>query len=452
MNLLRQTGEILLKACKNYSLIPQSWKRFTKCLALFMRFPEIFYTGGCFQGGDDMMDYGMRYYKIINHEVTITGTDKEELFTINKADDHTTEITIQSPGKKHHAWDTFYHRIFDQDVTKAINLYGLNGNDEFIYSGNANNRIFIRTFGGDANDIFIDSLAHDHHIKKATIYDVPQDAPASKRAFHYHATNDTSVTNYKRRWFKYDWSMPLVFPSYNPDDGILIGAGFTYKKQQWHKTPFGWQQTLGATYAASTGAYTLSYSGKFKQVFGKWDLDVKARYNAPSYVVNFYGFGNDTKLFDKNKSFYRVRATGLFINPEVSRSWNDNIFSAGLIFNTIKVESTDNKFITQVIPGIDSSVFSTKNFGGANISYTLNTSNNNRYPTRGINYHIGSSYLVNLKDGKRNFVNLHSSLSFYFTPFKGVTLAHRTGAATNIGDYEFYQANIREPWSPNATG
>ena len=253
--------------------------------------------------------------------------------------------------------------------------------------------------------------------------------------------------------------MPLIFPSYNPDDGVLIGAAFTYKKQQWHKTPFGWQQTIGGTYAASTGAYTLFYKGKFKQVFGKWDLDLTANYHAPSYVVNFYGFGNDSKLSVKNKSFYRVRATSFFFNPEVSRSWKNNIFSAGLIFNTIKVEPADNKFISQVIPGIDSSIFRTKYFGGANISYTLNTSNNHKYPTRGISYHIGSSYLVNLKDGKKDFVNLQSSFTFYYTPFKGVTLAHRTGGSTNIGDYEFYQANtlggnenLRGYWRTRFTG
>jgi hypothetical protein len=408
---------------------------------------------------DNMPDFGMRYYRIINKEVMITGSDDEELFTINKADDHTTDITIQAFTKKHHTGDTLFHRIFNHDVTKAINLHGLDDNDEFIYEGKTNNRIFVRTFGGDGKDVFIDSLSHSHHMKKSSVYDVPADAPVSSKAFHYHATNDTSVTNYHRKWFKYDWWMPLIFPGYNPDDGVLIGAALTYKKQQWHKNPFGWQQTFGGTYAFSTGAYTLFYKGKFKQVFGQWDLDLTANYHAPSYVVNFYGFDNDSKLSVKEKPFYRVRATSFFFNPEVSRTWAINTFSGGLIFNTVKVETADNKFISQVISGIDSSVFHTKNFGGANISYTLNTSNNRKYPTRGINYHIGSSYLVNLKDGKRNFVNLQSSFTFYYTPFRGITLAHRTGAATNLGDYEFYQANtlggsenLRGYWRTRFTG
>ena len=405
---------------------------------------------------DNMPDYGMRYYKILNKEVTITGTDEDELFTIDKTDDHSTEITIQN-HKKHHSGDTIYHRIFNHDVTKRINLYGLDDKDEFIYGGNVNNGILVRTFGNDGKDRFIDSLDHNYH-KKPSIYDVREDAPAS-RAFHFHATSDTSVTNYKRKSFKYDWWKPLLFPGYNPDDGVLIGVGVTYKKQQWNKKPFAWQQTIGGTYAAATGAYTIFYKGKFKQLFGQWDLDLAAHYNAPSYVVNFYGFGNDSKLTVKNKSYYRVRATSFFFNPEISRSWEKNIFSAGLIFNTVRVEPTSGKFINQAIPGIDSSIFQTKTFGGANISYTANTSDNLKNPSRGINFHLGSTYLANLKDGKRNFVNLQSSFTFYYSPVKGVTLAHRTGGATIIGDYEFYQANtlggsenLRGYWRTRFTG
>ena len=154
-----------------------------------------------------------------------------------------------------------------------------------------------------------------------------------------------------------------------------------------------------------------------------------------------------------------MRATSFFFNPEISRSWINNTFSAGLIFNSVKVKNAGDKFIGQVIPGVDSSVFNTKNFGGVNLSLALKTLDNLKYPTSGINFYAASSYLANLKNGKRNFVNLQSSFSFYVTPFKGFTIAHRTGAATNIGDYEFYQANtlgnsenLRGFWRTRFTG
>jgi hypothetical protein len=405
---------------------------------------------------DHMLTYGMEYYKIINKVVRITGTDKAEVFTIDKTGDNTTEITVQALNKKDAPGDILYHRIFSQDVTKEITLYGLHGNDQFIYSGKANNSILIRTLGGDGNDKF--SLAPDHNIAKPIVYDAPADAPSSGN-FRYHATTDTSVTKHNRKWFNYDWWMPLLFPAYNPDDGVLIGAGVTYKKQKWNKTPFGWQQTIGGQYAFATGAYALFYKGEFKQTFGKWDLILNADYKAPTYVINFYGFGNDTKLDTKEKSFYRVRAASFLFNPDVSHTWKNNAFSTGLIFNTVKVRTTENKFINHPIPGIDSSVYQTKYFGGADISYDLNTADNRKNPAKGIHYYAGASWMANLKDGKKNFLNLQSSFTFYFTPFDGLTLAHRTGGSTNVGEYEFYQANtlggsenLRGYWRTRFTG
>jgi hypothetical protein len=360
---------------------------------------------------DDMLRYGMKYYKILTRSVSIKGTNEKEIFTIQKPDRRTTEITVQSVNKQQQPSDTIYHRIFNKQSTKELFLYGMDGNDAFNYTGNKKNKIKLRAFP------------------------------------------DTNTVKYNPKAFKYDWYMPLIIPGYNPDDGILIGAGFTYKKQLWGKKPFGWQQTIGGSYAAATGAYNVFYKGLFKQVFGRWD------YKAPSFVVNFYGYGNDTKLGNNDKNFYRTRATSFLFNPAASRTWRNNEFNAGLIYNSVKVEVPDNKFINQPIPGIDSSIFQTKYFTGANAAYTFNNADNPKNPTRGIRIHGSASYIRNLKEGNRDFAHLTSNFSFYYSPFKNIILAHRTGAATNIGDYEFYQANtlggqenLRGYWRTRFTG
>lgn len=409
------------------------------------------------QRRDNMMDYGMKYYRIINKQVAITGSDKKELFTINKIDHSTTEVTVQALSKKEAAGDTIFHRVFTRG-TKIINLYGMDGDDQFVYTGKAKNKILVRTFGNEGSDVFSDSL-DEQRSKKIRVYDMPADKPAASNAFRYRAITDTSITNYHKKWYKYDWWMPLIYPSYNPDDGVFIGAGYTYRRQGWNKDPYKWQQTIGGTYAASTGAFSLYYKGLFKQVFGQWDVDIAANYKAPTYVINFYGFGNETELLTKKKKFYRIRATSFLLNPAISRTWQHNTFRAGPVFNTIKVQAAENKFFTPDIPGIDSSVLRAKNFGGASAAYTLNTANDIKYPTRGINYYATASYLWNLKENKRSFANLETNFTFYFTPVKRITLAHRSGVSTNIGEYEFYQANtlggnenLRGYWRSRFTG
>jgi hypothetical protein len=411
------------------------------------------------QRRDNMLIFGLRYYKILNKEVTVTGSDEQELFTINKIEDGVTEIIVQDLDKENQPADIIYHRLFDHSVTKEINLYGLAGNDQFVFTGKSRNNIFIRVIGGDGKDSFSNSTKAINGGKKSNIYDSPSEKPTAWKSFRYRSTTDTSLTNYNRKLFNYDWWCPLIIPGYNPDDGFVIGAGVIYRKRQWNKTPYGWEQIIGANYAAATGAYNIFYRGKFRHALGKWDLDLTANYKAPGYVVNFYGLGNDTKLISSDKDFFRVRATSLFFNPAVSHSWKKNFVKTGLVFNSVKVQSNENKFVNQGSSSIDSSVFSTKYFAGADLSYVFNTTNNLKYPTKGIIYQAGTSYWINLEEGKRNFVNLQSNFTFYYSPFERITIAHRTGAATNIGDYEFYQANtiggnenLRGYWRTRFTG
>jgi hypothetical protein len=407
------------------------------------------------QRRDDMLRFGMRYYKILTKKVTVTGSNQKELFTINRLDANTTEITIQSGS----TGDTIYHRIFMEKDTKEINLYGLGGEDQFIYTGISKNKILVRALGGDGEDIYTDTALTSHSGKKPVIYDIAENKPTTPGSLRYKSTTDTSFTNFHRKSYKYDWWIPIILPGYNPDDGLIIGAGLLYRKQQWNKTPYGWQQTIIGNYATSTGAYNFSYKGIFKSLPGKWDVEVAANYNAPAYVLNFYGFGNESKLSTNQKSFYRVRARGLFLNPSLSRSWKNNKINAGLIYSDNKVESSEGKFINQPIPLIDSSIFRTKYFAGANLSYTFSLLNEKKYPALGLTYNAAVSYLRNIKEGKRDFLNLQSNVTVYYSPFKHITFVHRTGASTNIGDYEFFQANtlggsenLRGYWRTRYTG
>jgi hypothetical protein len=411
------------------------------------------------QRRDNMLKYGLRYYKILNKEVTITGTDDPEDFIINKIDRNNTEITIRAKNKENAEGEIIFHRIFHHAVTKEITLYGLGSRDNFIYKGTSKNKILDRVLGGEGDDLYQDSVVTKTHGKISRVYDSPSKMPAISKAFLYKPTVDTSITNYNRMGFKYDYCLPLLIPGYNPDDGFMIGAGILYKKRQWQKKPFGWQQTILGNYATATGGFSLFYNGIFKKAVGKWDVDITAKYNAPSFVLNFYGFGNDTKLLVDDKTFYRVSTSGFYINPALSRSWKSNTLKAGLIFNTVKVEKKDNKFISQPMPFIDSSVFKNKYFAGASFSWVLNTSKRPMYPTKGINLSVNTNYLVNLEEGKRDFVNLQSSFTFYYSPFKRITLGHRLGGSANIGGFEFYQANtlgghenLRGYWRSRFTG
>lgn len=393
------------------------------------------------QRRDNMDNYGKRYYRKLSKEVTVVGSDKKERFTINRIDNRTTQVTVQRLSTKEAYLDTIYNRVFNRRYTHLVHLYGLDGDDEFIYKGRAANRIRLRSFGNDGDDRYTDSLNDGHDARRSRIYDTPKDKTEETGSMRYRSTKDTSVTNFHRRAFKYDYWMPNILPSYNPDDHFLITGSFTYRKQRFNKHPFGWEQRLGATYAPSTGAYGLFYQGLFKKAVGQWDLTMNASYQAPTYVINFYGFGNGTELHPKEKSYYRIRASSVQFAPGVTRTWNKSILAGSILFNTFEVQRTADKFANTVEAGLDDSIHDTRYFGGLGASYVYDNTDNDKSPTRGVKLQTSARYLMNLEQHDRDFVNLQGAFSFFVPLGDKLVFAHRTGAATNIGQYEFYQAN-----------
>lgn len=408
---------------------------------------------------DSMYSYGMKYYDVLNKKVTVTGSDKNDVFTITNFDKHALSVLVVAASHRQNP-DTLFYRLFLYPQTKEINVMGLGGNDQFIFKGQSGSNFTLRIIDGSGKNQYHDlKTSSKSRYKQPQVYDSCMNTGFHPVAFRYIPTKDTSLLNYNRESFKYDWWMPMFTPAYNPDDGLLTGASFTYKKQLWGKSPYAWEQSIGANYAAATGAYNLFYKGTFTHALGKWDFDLVANYKAPGYVLNFYGYGNNTKLQVKDKSFYRVRAKSLLFNPGVSRILAKNTFKAGLLFNTVQVESSGNKFITQPGSAIDSSVFRNKYFGGVTVSWDLNTADNIKYPSRGINIHAGAIYLDNLLEDNRSQFNVQTSFTIYFSPVNKLIIAHRTGITTNTGNYEFFQAseiggndNLRGYWRTRFSG
>ncbi|MES1222049.1 MAG: hypothetical protein ABUT20_41520, partial [Bacteroidota bacterium] len=259
------------------------------------------------QRRNNLDKFGIRYYSILAKRVTITGSEDDEIFVINKEGKDKISVT----GFRE-ADDTIYHRVFNRKGTKEINIYGLGGNDQFVANGNAKNKFIIRMIGGDGDNKY--SSDKSSKGKSYKVYDSLKLQDISRKAFRVNKHWDT-LYNYNRASVKYDWYLPLVIPGYNQDDELSVGFGLLYKKQKWGKTPFGWQQQLLVNYATGTGAIGFGYKGLFKQAFGKWDLDLNAYYKGPRYTFNYYGYGNETELNDNDRSYFRVKANDLYTSP-----------------------------------------------------------------------------------------------------------------------------------------
>jgi hypothetical protein len=383
------------------------------------------------QRKDNLSQYGMKYYRKLNKYVSVVGSAKDEHFNIVFLED---AMSVTGMNEKN---DTFYYRVFYPDQTKEVNIYGLESKDDFTFSGNARNKFKVRIIGGEETDKYINERMAAG--KKIRIYDVQDSIDVSEKKYRINRSEDT-LYQYKRDRTKYDWFMPFIIPGYNPDDGVYFGVGFMYKKQKWGKTPFGWEQSFKVEATTATGFIGFAYKGLFKHVFGKWDLDLLAIYRGPKFVFNYYGTGNETELLVKEKSFYRTGLKALSLSPGISRETNHMYVRFALEYDEVRVLKTPGKFISTDLAKVDPSVFTRNHFGGVTGIWNFSSADIKKNPTKGLAFEAGFNYRDNL-DKTSSYLNLRGSFAFYQSLGRSLVFAHRTGAATNFGEYDFYFAN-----------
>lgn len=403
--------------------------------------PAIYALSGKEIGGklkrrrNDLLKYARAYYSFLAAETDITGTRKPEIFTVKRIDNDSTLVTVSSDSK------LIYQRVFLRGETKEIRLYGLDGNDRFEIEGETGRGILVRVIGGEGEDTVMDRSFVGAGGHKTKVYDQPNTVLQAGKETRIFISNDSLKNVYQPRANRYDWFGPKFSPGYNPDDGIYIGGGFTFKKQRFGKTPYGYLHSVWGNYAIATGAWNFWYKGIFREAVGKWDLHLDATINAPNYVRNFYGLGNETIKTKEDWSYYRVRTNQIILTPSIYREFaGKHAVEFGVSGQSMKVERTANRFITDSHDNDDDDLFDRKYYANGFAAYSFSTLDNTLYPRKGFRVVTRGDYTMSPDEGK-GFAKLLLETSGFLSA-GSLTLALRGGVATNLDDdFEFFQAN-----------
>ena len=392
------------------------------------------------------------YYRFISQTVSITGSDKKELYDISRNSDGSVLVQVYKMDKDGGMSTKMYERKFLPLVTKELRVYGFDGDDKFVLHGD-DDRIKVRLIGGGGQDMFENSGSKQ---PGTIVYDKTDGGNKITGRFTNKMSNDSTVNSFQRIYYKYPFSSIFATLGFNPDDGVSIGPTFKFIRHGFRKVPYKTLHQFKATYAFSTKAVNLHYNNEFISIMGdKTDLLTDIEYKGPNNTSNFFGYGV-TSVYDKTQTgkfrFYRIRFDLGDISLLLRHRFSEKVtllFGPSFQFYSLdKTESLNavrNVVLNTAAAGLNpATVFERQSYIGAKLSFIVDSRDNKVLPESGINWITTIKPMKGLGNfSYKNVTQINSDFSFYFNLIPDrLTLANRTGGGItlNKNGFEFFQA------------
>lgn len=396
-----------------------------------------------------LREKALEYYDFLADAVDVVGSNKNEEFEIRHHPDGKIDVEVRKIDKNGDLEQKLYNRTFDPVETKEIRLYGLKGDDRFIWKGEGKNEILVRVIPGEGDKELIDDA--ELSGKKHRVY-VPQKktSPYSGDNLRLIQAPRPDYLAYDRMAFKYDKVMPLASVEFNKDDGIFLGAGVLWENHGFKKKPYASMHTLTGNYAIKTGAFNLEYKGRAVDVVKNWDLVWLADVKAPDYVFNYFGSGNES-VFDREQhsiNYYRSRFSWYELSTGLQAQLGDiGRFALGPSYQVYRFDPDDNQnnFITSPESDLDQQQLDqAKFYAGVTTLLEFDKRDNLKMPTRGFYFRQQIQHFQGINRYAQDYTSAEAELRLYWAfkyPSKMVW-ANRTGAGKNFGSYEYFQGQI----------
>ena len=271
-----------------------------------------------------------------------------------------------------------------------------------------------------------------------------------QRKLKKHISNDSSNTAFLPVNL-YNTALTLITAGYNFDDGLMLGGGVKYTRQEgFRKTPFTNMQQLLVSVAFATGSFKIKYTGDWIHVAGKADLTIDARILAPDNTQNFFGVGNSTS-FNKTgnyKRYYRARFSVFEFDPALRWRFKKNTnISIGPSLQYYRYDPNENtgRFITNssLIHSYDSATIEKdKAFAGFAMNFSTDNRNNKIVATSGGFFKIKLLGYTGLNKYSKSYLQATSEIAIYKSIGRQsrVTIADRVGGGLTFGKAAFYQS------------
>ena len=384
------------------------------------------------------------YFHHLSEIVSVSGSDKKELFEITRNDDGSVLVKVFKITKEGEQSTKMYERLFDPTYTEEIRMYAFGGEDKFTITGD-NDKIKIRMIGGDGVDMFENKGSGGGNL----VYDVKKENNKLSGDLKNKQKNDTIVNSYNRLDFKYNQIIPFLSVGYNTDDGVFLGISGKFINHGFRKEPYKNMHEFTINHSLATKAYEFRYYAEYMSVFGrKTDLLTYINIKAPNNVTNFFGYGDESE-YDKTKpddyKYYRARYKTGDVALLLRKRFSEKvIFTFGPAYQYYSMDSSDNlgRYMVEnpEVPN-PATLFTKQQYLGGRYAFTADTRNSKIIPLKGIVFRLVGRHLAGLNDNSYNFTQLNGDFTFHLSLIpRTLVFVNRTGGGHNFGDFEFYQA------------
>ncbi|TDH25149.1 hypothetical protein EXU57_13650 [Segetibacter sp. 3557_3] len=386
---------------------------------------------------NSLVDFATEYYRLLAKGVDVVGTHQREVFEVAAVNPKELSVKVydQDSSGNRKAQPYYARRIYSHE-TKEVRIYGLNGKDKYVVTGNPGDAIKIRLIGGPKKDSFNISTAPQ--ADKIKIYDNHDNGFATAKGAKLYLSTNPDIHAYDYHSFRYDsrWLKPGI--SYTNEDRLYVGLFYHLQKQKWRKSPFGYQHDLHLNYSITQLGFRALYIGQFTQAVGKWNLGIMLDADEVR-DAHFPGVGNNTRIKSDDRNYYRMRTREYYggLSLDQTFSVNHTVTLTGY-YQFVKVLHNKDKFIEVNRPA---GFFDADHYAGGKVSYEFLKLDNNLFPSRGISFQSSGEFIQNLKEPEKTVTRVSGEFGFYVPLAHSLTLAVKTGAATLSGTPEFYQLN-----------
>lgn len=385
-----------------------------------------------------------KYYLVLATAVNIVASDKHEYFLIERLEDGKTRVRYYKTKKDGEVKDRLYDRTFLEEETREIRIYARDGRDSIVVKGEHKSKTLIRIIAGDDKDAVLDKSTGKNVI--VYVRDPEEDTMALADRTRLKHSKDGYYTKYEREAFAYNYAGPRLSLEINNDDGLYLGGGAKIITHGFKKEPAKATHDILARYAFATQAYNASYEGHFYDLFGRYaDLEFTAETFGPKYIFNYFGFGNNSPERDQDIDFYRIKMDHVNLGAAISYRISDRVtLGAGPLFSYYYIRGDEESILNTPLFDQPEEVENAAYFAGGALQFSIADQDHPVNPSKGMHWVNTVQYNKELNNRENDFWHLSTDLALYYTydlPFR-LTTAVRVGAATNLGDFKFYQSNF----------